>query len=157
MANYALANSNAGTQQNLSGTYKTILIVTGTTATLRRNKVYDVLVGTNGAPADNYIEWDISRQTAPGTATALTPTLLDPADGAAVATCAANATAESGSVTANSSVFYIGINQRASYRWVAAPGSELVGPATNAAGLILRARSGGYTSTVTATMLYQEQ
>ena len=157
MANYALTNSNAGTQQAVSSTYKSLIGVAASSGTaLRRIKVYDILVGTNGTPADNYMEWDVSRQTAAGTGTSLTPNALDPADAAALSVCLANYTAE-GTVTANSSVFYVGVNQRASYRWVAAPGSELVGPATNLAGFVGRTRSGGYTSTATMTMLFQEQ
>lgn len=157
MANYALTNSNAGTQQSVTSTYKSLIGVTASSTTaLRRVKVYDILVGTNGTPADNYMEWDVSRQTVAGTGTALTPNALDPADGASVSACLANYTSEP-TVTAASSVFYVGVNQRASYRWVAAPGSELVAPATNAAGFVGRTRSGGYTSTATMTMLMTEQ
>jgi hypothetical protein len=158
MANYSIDNLLGGTQQATSSTYKTQISMTAASGTaLRRIKLYDLLLGTNGTPADNYIEWDVSRQTAAAsggtTATALP---LDPADAAALTVCYIDPTGE-GTVTANSTLFYIGVNQRASYRWVAAPGSELVGPATNLAGLAGRARSGGYTGTVTMTMLFQEQ
>lgn len=156
MADFAINNSLGGTQQNVSSTYKTILTVTAAASNARRGKVYDLLVGTNGTPADNYMEYDISRQTASGTATVITANALDPADSTLTSLCAANATAE-GTVTANSSVFYVGVNQRASYRWVAAPGSELVFPATANNGFAQRTRSGGYTSTVTSAMLVQEQ
>jgi hypothetical protein len=44
---------------------------------------------------------------------------------------------------------------------VAAPGSEIVYPAvssgTGSNGLALKVRSGGYTSTVTGTLMFQEQ
>ena len=156
MANYSANNVNAGTQQAVSATYKTLLALTAQTTSLRRIKIYDVLIGTNGTPADNYMEWDISRQTAAGTSTSTTPNALDPADAAAFTVGSANFTAE-GTITAASSVFYVGVNQRASYRWVAAPGSELVGPATNLAGFALRTRSGGYTGTATGTLMFQEQ
>ena len=156
MANYAANNINAGTQQANSATYKTLLALTAQTTSLRRIKIYDLLVGTNGTPADNYMEWDVSRQTAAGTSTSTTPNALDPADAAAFTVGSANFTAE-GTITAASSVFYVGVNQRASYRWVAAPGSELVAPATNLAGFAIRVRSGGYTGTSTATAMFQEQ
>ena len=156
MAKYSSNNINAGTQQAISGTYKTLLALTAATATLKRGKVYDVLIGTNGTPADNYMEFDISRQTAAGTSTATTPNALDPADAASGIVGAANFTVE-GTITAASSVFYLGLNQRASYRWVAAPGSELVIPATNLAGFALRARSGGYTGTATGTVMHEDQ
>lgn len=157
MANYAANNEMGGTQQNLSATYKTILgWVAASGTALRRAKLYDILIGANGTPADNELEWDFPRQTAAGTATSITPVPLDPADAAALGTPFANATAE-GTVTANTSQLYVAINQRASYRWVAAPGSEIVIPATNLAGIVGRARSSAYGATVTMAWLVQEQ
>jgi hypothetical protein len=104
------------------------------------------------------MEWDISRFSATAilTATAVTPNPLDVADSAMLGVSTANAVTEN-TYIANSSVFYVGVNQRASYRWVAAPGSELVYPATALAGLGGRTRSGGYTSTATMQFYTQEQ
>lgn len=157
MANYAVTNSNAGTQQSLSSSYKSLIGVNAASATaLRRIKVYDLLFGTTGTPADNYVTWDVSRMTAAGTGTSTTPTILDPADSAALTVATSNYTVEP-TVTAASSLLNVGVNQRASYRWVAAPGSELVAPATNLAGFVVRALSGGYTGTASASMMFQEQ
>lgn len=156
MAKYSSNNGNAGTQQATSATYKTQLALTAATATLRRAKIYDIGFGTSGTPADNYMEYDLSRQTAAGTSTATTPVALDPADAASGTVGSVAFTAE-GTVTASSSVFYMGVNQRASYRWVAAPGSEFVIPATNLAGFAFRARSAAYTGTVTALMMHEDQ
>jgi hypothetical protein len=51
----------------------------------------------------------------------------------------------------------IPVNSRASYRWVAAPGGELVVPATDVTGLGLRAKSAAYTGTgQQATVHYWE-
>jgi hypothetical protein len=155
MAKYAIGNDLGGSQQAVSGSYKTLVSMFAG-ATTRRGKMYDILIGTNGTPADNYMEWDVSRMTADGTGTSITPNALDPADAAALGTSKANYTAEP-TVTANSSLFYVGVNQRASYRWVAAPGSELVYPATANNGLVLRTRSGGYTGTATGKTLVEEQ
>jgi hypothetical protein len=152
MAKYAIT----GSQATVSGSYKTVLDVFATTGALRRGKVYDVLIGTNGTPADNYLQWDISRMTADGTGTAVTPQALDPADVAALATAKNNYSAEP-TITAGSSLFNVGVNQRASYRWVAAPGSELLFPATANNGLALRALSGGYTGSATGDVMYEEQ
>jgi hypothetical protein len=152
MAKYAIT----GSQATVSGSYKTVLDVFATTGALRRGKVYDVLIGTNGTPADNYLQWDISRMTADGTGTAVTPVALDPADVAALATAKNNYSAEP-TITAGSSLFNVGVNQRASYRWVAAPGSELLFPATANNGLALRALSGGYTGSATGDLMYEEQ
>lgn len=155
MAKYYTSNLLGGTQQNLTTTYKTLLSVVSS-ATVRRIKIYDVSIGTDGTPADNALVFDISRQTAAGTSTAVTPLALDPADAAALTGSTANSTAEP-TITATSSVFNIAINQRASYRWVAAPGSELVGPATSANGLALRAKSPAYTSTAAGSIYFEEQ
>jgi hypothetical protein len=155
MAKYAINNSLAGSQQNMSSSYKTAVSVFAG-ATARRGKIYDVLIGTDGTPADNAVDWDISRMTADGTGSAATPQALDPADTAMAGTSKVNYTAEP-TVTAASSLFQVGVNQRASYRWVAAPGSELVYPALANNGFVLRAKSGGYTSTFTGAVLVEEQ
>src|SRR4029077_16232375 len=108
MANYAVTNgrtSGAGTQQATATTYTGSLIgVTGANASPRRNKWYDVLIGTNGTPADNFLEWTIDRITTNSTATSATPPPLDPADAAAVSTCTINSSTF-GTITANSQVF----------------------------------------------------
>lgn len=156
MANYSINNTLGGTAQNLSSSYKSIVTATSSSATqARRGQIYDVMVGTDGTPADNAVVYDISRQTAAGTITAVTAVSLNPADAAFLGLAAANATIE-GTVTATSSVFNVGVNQRASYRWVAAPGSEFIYPATTANGFTLRAKSPAYTSTVTAQILVTE-
>lgn len=152
---YATSNDLAGTKQANAATYKTQLSLTAATATLTRAKIYDVLIGTNGTPADNPMEFDISRQTAAGTGTAVTPVPLEPGDRASGTVGLANDTAEP-TVTATSSVFYIGLNQRASYRWVAAPGSELVIPNTNLAGFAIRSKSATYTGTSTVQAYHEE-
>jgi hypothetical protein len=160
MAKYAITNgstSSAGTQQATSTSYAGVLIgLTGANSAPRRIKVYDVLVGTNGTPADNFMEWDISRITAASTATSATPQPLDQADAASLTTTTVNSSTF-GTITTNSNVFYVGVNQRASYRWVAAPGGELVSPATSSAGFQLRTRSGAYTGTATGTLHFEEQ
>jgi hypothetical protein len=160
MAKYSITNgstSGGGTQQNMTTTYVGALIgLTSSSATPRRIKVYDVLIGTNGTPADNFVEFDISRVTVASTATTLAAAPLDPADAAAITLATVNSSTH-GTITTGTNLFYVGVNQRASYRWVAAPGGELVSPATSANGFQLRARSGGYTGTATGTIHFEEQ
>lgn len=187
MANYAITNSTGGgvgqAPQALTTTYKSIIIcgvgssvsVFGSPSggviqvgTARRGKIYDILVGTMSVPADTAIQWSVQRITTIGTSsvawgagavTSLSSTYcLDTADGVAQSVLIANSSTEA-SVTAGSELWNVGLNQRASYRWVAAPGSEMVYPATSSNGLALRAVSsvGGYTGVVTATVLMQEQ
>lgn len=131
----------------------------------RRGKVYDLLVGTNGTPADNFCTWDMSRASVlrstvttgfVGAVSSVSSAFaLDPADGLIQAQAVANSSAEI--FTYTNSLWSVGVNQRASYRWVAAPGSELLYPAVSSAGIGVRVLSGGYTGTTTGTLLFQEQ
>jgi hypothetical protein len=72
MPQYAFSNVLGGTQQNLSSAYKTIVAIfaaTGAT-TLRRGWVFEFEIGADNVPnaTDTPINWDISVQTADGTA-----------------------------------------------------------------------------------------
>lgn len=156
MGIYATNNQLAGTEQNMSSAYKTLVNVYATSGSLRRGKVNMFAVGTDGAAANNSMVFDISRMTAEGTATTVTPNPLDPADVACLATSKANHTAEP-TVTASSSLFNDGINQQLSYVWQAVPDrGELIYPATASNGLVLRAKSGAYTSTATGHLQFIE-
>lgn len=157
MAKFAVTNSLGGTQQAMSASYKTLIAVTAQTAMLGRFRIYEIILGTNGAPADNYMEYDISLQTAAGTGTAVTPRALDPSDqGTNGSLCVVNATAE-GTITASSSIFYVAMNQRATLIWKEQVLDQmLIAPAVNLAGFAIRARSGAYTGTVTATVKFME-
>ena len=167
MANFALTNGSSasgGTQQNVAANFLQATIsvaassINGGNSPLRRGKMYDILVGTNAAPADTYVEWAIDRITATSTTTNLQGLPLDSADPGTTSLmtqCMVNSS-QHGTVTAGQQLWYVGMNQRASYRWVCAPGSELVWPATASNGLTLRPK-GSYASTVTATVMCQEQ
>lgn len=180
MANFAINNSSTpvggNSQQTMTTTYKTLCAVAASTGAqvnpptytgLRRGKLYDILIGTNGTPADNYMEFDVVGATI---ATSLvwlgslssnsSNMVIDPSDPVVSAFTLNNSSVET-NIVAIREPFYVGINQRASYRWVSAPGSEIVYPAvssgTGGNGLALRARSGAYTGTATGTVLVQEQ
>ena len=159
MAKYSTSNLLGGSQPNLSSSYKTVTAVwSSSTTSARRGLVYDLEVGIDGAPnsTDCSLDWDVSRITADGTATTVTPNPLNPADGAMLGVSKVNFTAE-GTITANSSVWSIGMNQRGSFRWVCKDGGELVYPATTLNGFALRAKSATYASTVVATLYVDEQ
>jgi hypothetical protein len=157
MAVYAIQ----GAQATTDTTYKTAIIVTAAASgTIRRGKVFDINVAAQGAPAstDTNIQFDLSRQTAAGTTTAYTPNPIDPADAVFSGLAGVNATVE-GTVTASSSVFNMGMNQRAPYRWQTylGSGAELVYPATASNGFALRVLSAGYTNAAGGTIMVQEQ
>jgi hypothetical protein len=160
MALYSINNRLAGSQQNLTSTFKTIVALTAATgaATLKRGWIYEWEVGADGAPnsTDCAIVYDWSRQTAAGTSTSATPNPLDSADSAAGLVGSVNFTAE-GTITAASSLMSVALNQRNSQRWIARDEkSALIVPATNLAGIAARALSPTYASTVVVTEMFAE-
>lgn len=154
---YTVGTGHAGTQQAMTTTYKTLASLTAATGatTLRRAAIYDVMFGTDGTPADNVLVYKVDRQTTVGTGTAATPSPLDAGDAAALITATVNHTIEP-TVTSATLLIEIAMNQRASYRWVAAPGGELIVPATNTTGLGARAKSPAYTGTAQCNLHYWE-
>jgi hypothetical protein len=121
----------------------------------RRGKFYDIILGSEASPADNAFRYIVQRFTAAGTSTAVTPQKLDPADAATEADAGENATIEP-TYTSNEIVLAIGLNQRATFRWVAAPGGELVYPATASNGLGIQTPTAS-TVAVTAMVHFEEQ
>jgi hypothetical protein len=105
-------------------------------ASPRRCKVYDWSFGCNAAPADAIFEWIIQRCTTAPTGAAKTPNALDPADTLASTIVATDTITADGTLTAGAFLLRKPLNQRASFRWVAAPYGELVIPATANFGLM---------------------
>src|SRR5262245_12587554 len=152
MSRYSVDTGMGGTPQVMTTTYKTLLSLTSPSTT-RRAWIFDVSAGPDTAPADNTLVYKVDRQTTVGTGTSITPHPIDAADGATTLVGTANHTVEP-TITDNTELLEVSANQRASFRWVAVPGSELVVPATNTNGLGLRARSPAYVSTMVANMLF---
>lgn len=95
--------------------------------------IYDFMVGFDGTPADNEVLMLVRRYSTSPTGTSVTAAPLDSADAAA-------GTDVRDAITVEPTFGTVGLlnwsmNQRATYRWVAAPGGELVVPATNVAGV----------------------
>ena len=108
-------------------------IITGTAATARRFQIYDFVIGSDASPADNAFLWEVAKRTAAGTSGSTpTATALDTSDTAAATFTANNNPTTSGA--GSGTVLGVPLNQRATFRWVAAPGSEIVSPATSCAG-----------------------
>jgi hypothetical protein len=129
MARYSID----GQDTNTAAT--TILGLTGSAAV--RPKIYDLTMGSDATPADNAAEYVLQRTTAAGTSTGVTPQPLDPLTSAAVTTAGEAHSAEP-TYTANAILLQWAQNQRATYRWVAAPGGELIATATAANGIGLQ-------------------
>jgi hypothetical protein len=156
MARYAVSNTLAGSEQVLTSSYKTQIVITAATGatTLRRGWIDETFVGADGAAVstDCQIVWNWQVQTAAGTVTAATPNPTpDGSDAAALLTYGVNATAE-GTYTAASSLLAFTTNQRQSQRVAYADFrlSPLIIPAVNLKGIALTAKSTNYTSTVVA-------
>lgn len=135
-----------------------IAVLTSTTAI--RPMVYDIVVGSTATPADNAAKFQIQRATTAGTGatTTITPQALDPGDPAATATANQGAyTTTNPTLTASAFLLQWSQNQRATFRWVAAPTSELVIPATSANGVALvNPAIGGSAVAYDWLMLYAE-
>lgn len=155
MTAYSANNRLAGTQQVNSATYITLMSLTAQTTGLRRFNISELDIAADGTPGDTEVVFDVSRQTVAGTGTAITPNPVDPAQPACATVGLANLTAEP-TVTALSSVLTLPINQRATFRWIAVPGSELVAPATNLAGFAIRSKSASYTGTGFVNAFFNE-
>jgi len=121
----------------------------------RRAKIYDVLVGQSGTPSDSLCRWVAQRFTVAPTVTAVVPVALDPADPASITTAGENASAE-GTYTSATELFDEPVNVRSTYRWVAAPGGELVIPDTAAAGIGIRVSSPAYILQADTTAHFEE-
>jgi hypothetical protein len=102
-----------------------------------RPRIYDLILSSSATPNDVAIQFTLARTTAaPGTPVAITPGPIDAADAATEVLASKQATTEpTGSNGA--SLLTISLNQRITFRWVAAPLSELVIPATASYGISL--------------------
>jgi len=156
MALFAISNQLSGTPQATSTTYKTQVqayAATGAT-TLRRGWIWEFEIGATDVPnsTDCPINWDFSVSTTAGTGgTSTTPNPVDTGggDAAALLTYLTDHATTEPTYTANSSVFFIGLNQRASQRWQAKDKSScLIVKAVNLAGIGGRCKSPNYASTV---------
>lgn len=149
-----------GGQATVTSSYKTATQVNATGSN-KRGKIYELILGTTANPVttDTALVWDVTRITATGAGayTSFTPNSVDSADGSAVNAAGFNATAEATTVTANSQVFYEGMNQRNSIRWLANQESQyLVWPASAGNGFILRVNSANYNTSASAQISFME-
>lgn len=160
MALYSGGNRNATSpaQTSMTTTAKTMIELSAVTATLKRGRLWEYKVGLDGAPnaTDCAYVVDVVRITAVGTGVASTPNALNPADAVSGHLNKINDTVEP-TVTANSQVDMLALNQRASQRWVAfGPDECLVWPATNVNGLAIRFLSPTYASTAAVDVKYED-
>ena len=149
MAKYSAAGVSAAT-----AVPKTALTVIS--AANIRPKIYDILIGSSATPADAQVTYTVQKFTAAGTATAVTPEPLEQGD--RVATCTSGQThSVEPTYTAAGICFILPVHQRASFRWVARQGGELIIVATAANGIGCKktAETTG-TPAINCTMMWEE-
>lgn len=146
----------AGNGSAAVGTDKTILNLFNNGTTLRP-KLYDLLLGCAATPADQATKFVVQRTTAVGTeGSGLTPAPLDPGDPASTSDIGQGVFSVEPTYTSAKVLLLISLNQRATFRWVAAPGSELIIPATDANGLGVKSSAGTGTATHDCAILFEE-
>jgi hypothetical protein len=124
-------------------------------STAHRNSVYEFHIANVGTPADQVTLHTIQRITADGSGSAVTPSPLDPADRASQCTCLENHTSEP-TYTSGGELMEYPLNHRAFLRWVAAPGSELITPATDNNGIGFKALHASATTDWRVGALWEE-
>ncbi len=121
-----------------------------------RGKIYDILFGHGAVPADTIVRWEVMRAgTASATGSAAVENPLDPDAPASNLVVEEEITA-SGTVQADSQVLDFDLNQRATFRWVAAPGGEIVVPAVATESYFFNASSGNYAGIARVTVHWEE-
>lgn len=128
MANYAIDF------QRTASTTLSLGSITADATRPRRFELYDLIVGSEAAAADNPFLYTVQRCTAAGTSTSVTPQPLDSADAATEMDAGENHTVEP-TYTAGQILLNFALNQRATFRWVATEGGRLIAPASASNGL----------------------
>ena len=144
----------SGVGDQLAAANETIISLEGVTTV--RPELYEFLIGASAVAADNafLLHWE-RWTTAAGTRTNFVPIALDPDEVAALATTAFDHTVEP-TYTADSQLYKLPLNQRATYRWVAAPGSALKCPATATTGIGFQFQAVTAAVILEATILFEE-
>ena len=130
--------------------------ITAAAANMRRAKVYDMFFGSEATPADNAFLWQVQRCTTAGTAgTNPTPIALDLGDSLAATLVVGQA--HTVDPTGATILMTVALNQRATFRWVAAPGGELMIPATASNGVKWETPTAGGLVLVSCGVHFDEQ
>lgn len=125
---------------------QSVALLVAAAANMRRAKIYDWTLGCGASPADNAFTHIGQRCTTAGTGAALTPNALDAADSLASTIVCKDTVTVDPTLTANAFAFRKALNQRATFRWVAAPYGELLIPATASNGFMLGLSAASTTS-----------
>lgn len=138
-----------------AGNVQGVAVVTAAAASPRRARIYDWSLSSSATPGDNVFIHVAQRCTTAGTGNALTPNALDPADTLASTIVCKDTITVDAALTASAFLYEVTLNQRASFRWVAAPYGEMVISATASNGISL-GLSAASTTTFDYGVMYEE-
>lgn len=140
-----------------SGTNKTLIdVYNGLATPTRRARIYDLIVGCDDTPGDQAARFVAGRTTAIGSGgSAYTPNNIDPGGPAGECTSYVGPTSEP-TYTANKELLVFSLNQRATFRWMCAPGGELLMAATQNNGIGLKTTVSTSTQAYEATVFHEE-
>lgn len=142
-----------GEEPTLSSSLQTALGLIASTAV--RGRLFEVMFSYGGTPADNAIRTVLQRFTV-SAGTGVTENAVDPAEPGNQLS-AKEAWDTGGTFTANAEILDFDLNQRATFRWVAAgPEWAFVIPATSDNGLGARGSHALYTGAMKAVMAWDE-
>ena len=122
-----------------------------------RARIFEILVGCSAAPADAATNFAINRTTAIGTeGSGFTPVNLDPVGPAAASDFGVGVFSVEPTKPANAVLLAFALNQRATFRWIAAPGCELILPATQFYGACLQSVASTVVTAHNGCILFEE-
>lgn len=141
-----------------SGTNKTLINIFHSAATpTNRGRISDLVVGSVATPADQAADFLLNRSTAVGTeGSGLIPNNLDPAGPAGDCDSGLGVFSGEPTYTAVKQLLAFQLNQRATFRWVAAPGYELLMTATQNNGAGLQTVSSTSTQAHGCSIMFEE-
>jgi hypothetical protein len=142
------------TGANGSTSYHQLMIYMATAAGVRP-KIFEFSIGASGTPADYASRFLLARSSTAAPTGGAAPTVgpLDFADPAALASAYDAAT---GGETMSTVLYMVSVNQRATYRWIAAPGKEFLVPNTQYAGLGLQIAAQSTAYNTDLSLLWEE-
>lgn len=141
-----------------SGADKTIINLFHSLATPTcRGRISDLIVGSAATPADQAADFLLNRTTGVGTeGSGLIPNNLDPGGPAGDIDSGLGVFSVEPTYTAAKQLLAFQLNQRATFRWVSAPGYELLMAATQNNGAGLKTITSTSTQPYGATVLFEE-
>jgi hypothetical protein len=125
-------------------------------AGISRGKITNIIVSSGATPDDQTNNFEVKRTTGVGTeGGGVTPVPLDPNTVPSGFDAGYGHSAEP-TETATSEMLAFSLNQRATFSWLANPGSEIILPATTNNGASVVRRSGTAVYVIDCTVIFEE-